>query len=77
MDDTGIFVPVEDLLIRHQLRLEALFKKLGAGEHELIMQFAEGLVGLRSGQSDFFYDGEKGDELDVPDFSGGARNGPH
>ena len=72
MDDTSIFVPDEDLLIRYQLRLEALFKKLGAVERELIMQFAEGLMGLRSGPSDFFYDGEKGDELDVPDFSGGG-----
>ena len=78
MDDIGIFVPAEDLLIRHRLRLEALFKKLGAGERELIMQFAEGLMGLRSGPSDFFYDGEKGDELDAPDFrGGGARTGPH
>ena len=77
MDDTGIFVPAEDLLIRHQLRLKALFKKLGAGERELILQFAEGLMGLRSGSSDFFYDGENDDEFDEYDFSGGARTGPH
>ena len=77
LDDTGIFVPDEDLLIRYQLRLEALFKKLGAVERELIMQFAEGLMGLRSGPSDFFYDGEKGDELDVPDFSGGVQEMGH
>lgn len=77
MGDTSIFVPAEDLLIRHQLRLEALFKKLGAGERELIMQFAEGLMGLRSGQLDFFYDGEKGDEFDVFDFSGGAQELGH
>jgi len=75
---TSKFVPAEDLLIQHQLRLEALFKKLGAGERELLMQFAEGLMGLRSGQLDFFYDGEKGDEFDVFDFSGGgAKTGPH
>lgn len=77
MGDTSIFVPAEDLLIRHQLRLEALFKKLGAGERELIMQFAEGLMGLRSGQLDFFYDGEKGDEFDVFDFSGGVQEPGH
>jgi hypothetical protein len=71
---TSKFVPAEDLLIQHQLRLEALFKKLGAGERELLMQFAEGLMGLRSGQLDFFYDGEKGDEFDVFDFSGGSKN---
>ena len=74
MDDTGIFVPAEDLLIRHQLRLKALFKKLGAGERELILQFAEGLMGLRSGSSDFFYDGENDDEFDEYDFSGGCKN---
>jgi hypothetical protein len=72
LDDTGIFVPAEDLLIRHQLRLKALFKKLGAGERELILQFAEGLMGLRSGSSDFFYDGENDDEFDEYDFSGGG-----
>jgi hypothetical protein len=32
-------------------RFEALFNKRGAGERELIMQFAEGLMGLRSGAS--------------------------
>jgi len=77
LGDTSIFVPAEDLLIRYQLRLEALFKKLGAGERELIMQFAEGLMGLRSGQLDFFYDGEKGDEFDVFDFSGGVQEPGH
>jgi len=71
---TSKFVPAEDLLIQHQLRLEALFKKFGAGERELIMQFAEGLMGLRSGQLDFFYDGEKGDEFDLFDFSGESKN---
>jgi len=74
LGDTSIFVPAEDLLIQHQLRLEALFKKLGAGERELLMQFAEGLMGLRSGQLDYFYYGEKGDEFDVFDFSGGSKN---
>jgi hypothetical protein len=74
---TSKFVPAEDLLIQHQLRLEALFKKLGAGERELLMQFAEGLMGLRSGQLDFFYDGEKGDEFDVFDFSGGEQEPGH
>jgi len=44
---------------------------VGAGERELIMQFAEGLMGLRSRPSYFFYDGEKGDEFDASDFSGG------
>ncbi len=41
------------------------------------MQFAEGLMGLRSGQLDFFYDGEKGDEFDVFDFSGGVQEPGH
>ena len=77
MGITSKFVPAEDLLIQHQLRLEALFKKLGAGERELLMQFAEGLMGLRSGQLDFFYDGEKGDEFDVFDFSGGKQEPGH
>jgi hypothetical protein len=77
LDDTGIFVPAEDLLIRHQLRLEALFKKLGAGERELVMQFAEGLMGLRSGSSDFFYDDENDDEFDEHDFSGGVQELGH
>ena len=77
MGITSKFVPAEDLLIQHQLRLEALFKKLGAGERELLMQFAEGLMGLRSGQLDFFYDGEKGDEFDVFDFSGGVQEPGH
>jgi hypothetical protein len=74
---TSKFVPAEDLLIQHQLRLEALFKKFGAGERELIMQFAEGLMGLRSGQLDFFYDGEKGDEFDLFDFSRGKQKLGH